>query len=304
MPPILNIGSLNIDRVFSVEHITSPGETISSTSLAVFAGGKGANQSVALARAGVQVAHAGKVGADGQWLIERLGQEGVDTRHIKVSEFPTGQAMIHVDKVGQNASVLLAGANRQLGPLEIDEALDDSGPDSWLLVQNETSGVGHAISSAKRRGMRVALNPAPLDAEVLRYPLDQLDLICVNESEAAALVSRGSSQEVMAALLARWPRCEIVLTLGAGGVLHGASGKQLHVPARKVEAVDTTAAGDTFNGAFAVALAEGATLEDAALFANAAGAISVTRPGAQNSVPTRAEVETLLATRRSNACLR
>ncbi len=206
-PTVYNLGSLNIDRVFRVAHIVRPGETLASTSLAEFAGGKGANQSVALARAGARVVHIGKIGADGVWLRDRLAAEGVDVGSIAVGTAPTGQAIIQVDDAGQNAIVLLSGANAEITPEEIDAALAVAPAGSWLLAQNETSGVAHAIQAAKRRGLRVAFNPAPLDERVADYPLDLVDLLCVNETEAAVL--RGGAVR---------PAGDILLTLGSRGV--------------------------------------------------------------------------------------
>ena len=177
---VLNLGSLNIDRVFRVRTIVRPGETIASHALDVFAGGKGANQSVALARAGARVAHAGKLGADGAWLLEKLAREGVDTSRVLVGQGPTGQAIIQVDDAGQNAIVLKSGENHAITPDEIDVWLDGWKPGTWLLVQNEISSVGHAIGRAKQRGLCVAFNPAPIDDRVGQYPLDLVDLLCVN----------------------------------------------------------------------------------------------------------------------------
>ncbi|MBI3838528.1 MAG: ribokinase [Planctomycetia bacterium] len=288
--PILNFGSLNIDRVLRVGHIARPGETIAGTSLGVFAGGKGANQSVALARAGAQVAHAGKIGADGAWLLEKLSEEKVDTRWARVDGGTTGQAMIQVDDAGQNAIVLLAGANREIAPNEIDEALADFPAESWFLVQNETSSVGHAIQSAKARGMRVALNPAPFDSQVLEYPLDQVDLLCVNESEGAAMTGANAPRVIVAELAARLPKCEILLTLGSAGVLYRGASGPIHLAAPQVQAVDTTAAGDTFLGYFLAGRCGELGLRESLELACRAAALCVTRPGAMDSIPRLDEV--------------
>jgi ribokinase len=287
---ILNFGSLNIDRVFRVGRIARPGETIASTSLGVFAGGKGANQSVALARAGAQVSHAGKVGADGRWLLDKLGQEKIDTRWVRVSHGATGQAMIQVDDQGQNAIVLLAGANHEISPDEIDEALADFPVDSWLLVQNETSQVAHAIQSAKARGMRVAFNPAPFDSGVLNYPLDHLDLVCVNESEAAAMAGAAAPEQIAAALAGEFPKCEILITLGSAGVLYRGASGQIQVPAPKVDAVDATAAGDTFLGYFLAGRCRELGVRESLELGCRAAALCVTRPGAMDSIPRLDEV--------------
>ena len=160
---ILNLGSLNIDRVLAVPRVVRGGETLASSSLAVFAGGKGLNQSVALARAGARVAHVGKIGADGRWLLEKLASEGIDTSAVRESAGPSGQAMIQVDSAGQNAIVIVGGANQEITAEEIDEALARFPIAEWLLAQNETSGVEHAIRRARQRGLRVAFNPAPFD---------------------------------------------------------------------------------------------------------------------------------------------
>ncbi len=288
--PILNFGSLNIDRVFRVGHIARPGETIAGTSLAVFAGGKGANQSVALARAGAQTAHAGKIGTDGRWLLDKLRQEKVDTRWVRVGDGATGQALIQVDDTGQNAIVLLAGANHEISPGEVDEALADFPAESWLLVQNETSSVAHAIQTAKARGMRVAFNPAPFDDRVLEYPLDQLDLCCVNETEGAAMAGAGPSEQIAAALACQLPNCDILLTLGSAGVLYRGAAGQIHVAAPQVDAIDTTAAGDTFLGYFLAGRCRELGLRENLELACRAAALCVTRPGAMDSIPRLDEV--------------
>jgi ribokinase len=287
---ILNLGSLNIDRVFEVDHIVAPGETIGSRSLCVFAGGKGANQSVALARAGVEVAHAGKIGPDGQWLLEKLARENVDTRWVRVGSGPSGQAMIQVAGDGQNAIVVIGGANYEITPQEVDESLASFCADDWLLVQNETSAVEHAIRAAKQRGMRVALNPAPFDSRVEQYPLEQLDLLCVNQSEGAAMTGQTAPQAIRTALAARLRGCEIVLTLGPAGVIgHGPDGP-MRSDACRVIAVDTTAAGDTFLGYYLAGRTGGLGSHESLERACRAAALCVTRPGAMDSIPRLDEV--------------
>ena len=288
--PILNLGSLNIDRVFRVRHIARPGETIAGTSFDLVAGGKGANQSVALARAGAHVLHAGKVGPDGAWLVQKLAQNGVDTRSIRVGSEPTGQAVIQVDERGENAIVLFAGANREISPGEVDEALDRAPRDTWLLVQNETSAVKQAILAARQRGLRVAFNPAPCDTAVLEYPWDQVDLLCVNETEGAVLAGDADPEKIIETLSARAPRSEIVLTLGADGVQYRQGRAQIRLPARHVEAVDTTAAGDTFLGYYLALRSQGREPRECLEVATSAAALCVTRPGAMDSIPRLDEV--------------
>jgi ribokinase len=282
-PLVYNLGSLNIDRVLRVAQIARPGETIAASSLAEFAGGKGANQSVALARAGAAVIHLGKVGADGIWLRDKLAGEGVDTRFVVVGNSPTGQAMIQVDDAGQNSIVLLAGANAEITAGEIETALSQAVAGSWLLVQNETSGVAHAMQAAKQRGLRIAFNPAPFDDRVATYPLELVDLLCVNETESIPF--RGCLKK-------RLGDCEILLTLGAAGATLQSALVEFHVSAPKVAVVDTTAAGDTLLGYFLAARLRQLPAEQCLAIANAAAGLCITRAGAMDSIPRWSEVFT------------
>ncbi len=212
-PIIYNLGSLNLDRVFRVPHIASPGETLAASSLTTYPGGKGANQSVALARAGARVVHIGRIGTDGQMLRERLADEGVDVRHVvEMSDTPSGQAIIQVDDQGQNSIVILAGANGAITAADIEAALADAPACSWLLAQNETSCVGDAMRLAKQRGLKVAFNPAPADERVRGYPAELVDLWCLNEMEHRLLHDLlprelASDQEVLLTRGAGGPRC-------------------------------------------------------------------------------------------------
>lgn len=293
---IYNLGSLNIDRVFRVDHIARPGETIAAQSVATFAGGKGANQSVALARAGAHVIHMGCVGADGRHLVERLESEGVDTRFVRTTAGFTGQAIIQVDDRGENAIVLSPGANDQITPGDVDRALANATGDSWLVVQNETSAVAHAIKAAHARGMRIALNPAPLDDRAREYPLQLVHLLCVNETESAGLIGyapagRISPERTLAALRER-TRGHVLLTLGdAGAWLDGPAGTWQQDALRVSEVVDTTAAGDTFFGYFLAAFAAGMEPKACLQRACRAAALCVTRPGAMDAIPFAREVE-------------
>lgn len=287
---ILNLGSLNIDRVFRVPRIVGPGETIASHSVEIFAGGKGANQSVALAHAGAEVVHAGKIGPDGRWLLDKLRQCGVDTSAVNEGDSPTGQAIIQVDDAGQNAIVVLGGANAEITDDDVDRALDNCPQATWLLVQNETSAVGHAIASAKERGLCVALNPAPMNDRVRHYPLELVDLLCVNLSEAAALSGKSEIDEIVESLSAAWPRCEIVITLGAdGAILAGPQGR-VRSAGRRVTPVDTTAAGDTFLGYYLASRSREISIAESLGIACRAAALCVTRLGALDSIPHRDEV--------------
>ena len=287
---VVNLGSLNIDRVFRVAHIAAPGETIAAESLEVFAGGKGLNQSIALARAGALVFHAGKIGADGGWLLDKLKAEGVDVRGVRVGDAPTGQAIIQVDRAGENSILLWPGANAEITPAEIDAALSDVPRGGWLLVQNETSAVDHAIRRAKQLGLRVALNPAPLDGRVSSYPLELVDLLCVNQIEGGALSGVEAPQDIAGALAERLPRAEVLLTLGAAGALYRCGPQSLAEPALQVAVCDTTAAGDTFLGYFLASRIAGDDPGRSLARACHAAALAVTRPGASDSIPYAAEL--------------
>lgn len=287
---VWNLGSINLDRVFQVPRIVRPGETLASRSVATFAGGKGANQSIALARAGAKVRHIGRVGEDGRWLLERLASEGVNVSHIQVAAEPTGQAIIQVDETGQNAIVLDPGANHAITRDDIERALAASRPGDWFLTQNETSQVADAIRIAKARGLRVAFNPAPMTDSVLDCPLEVVDLLVVNETEAAVLTGLEDAQDQLRSCIERWPNCEVVLTRGAQGALARGSNWHLAQAASKTQVVDTTAAGDTFLGYYLAGLVEGRSPPERLAWACRAAACCVGKPGASDSIPRRQEV--------------
>ncbi|MBP5232403.1 MAG: ribokinase, partial [Planctomycetes bacterium] len=197
---ILNFGSLNVDRVFQVAHFVRPGETLGSSGYAVHAGGKGANQSAALALAGAPVWHAGRVGADGDWLLRLLADKGVDVSLVVVGEEPTGQAVIQVDAHGENALLLDGGANRAIASGQIASTLAHFGPGDVVLLQNEISRLGEIIAAAAAKGLKVWLNPAPFDEGVARLPLDKVSTVVVNETEGRGLagLADGDAEAVLA----------------------------------------------------------------------------------------------------------
>lgn len=283
---ILNFGSLNIDYVYRVTHVARPGETLAARSRQVFAGGKGANQSVALARAGAEVFHAGLVGGDGRWLIDRLESFGADASLVRVSrDGQSGSAFIQVADDGENAIVLHPGTNREITREQIDDALGRFGEGDTLLLQNEINEVAYLITEAKRRDMKVVLNPAPMSPDVLECPLREVDLLIVNETEGRALTGKRTEDDVMAEL----PAWENVLTLGSHGVRYSGN-ERVFLPAEQVPAVDTTAAGDTFIGYFLAGRGEGMSVRESLQLASRAAAICCTRAGAIDSIPARGEV--------------
>ncbi len=290
---VVCIGSLNIDHVYRVDHLVRPGETIASSEYQVFAGGKGANQAAALARAGAVVSLAGHIGAEGAWLVDRLRRLGVDTQWTRVVDVPTGHAIIQVDAEGQNSIVLYAGANRTLTGEWAEGVLARFAPGDVLLLQNEVNGVPELIAAGRRHGLQVCLNPAPCGPEVNAYPLDQVDLLVVNETEAASLVGPGAAEDQLARLGARYPAATTVLTLGPNGAWARSPSATAYEPAARVRVVDTTGAGDTFLGFFLAALGDGLSLDRCLRRASVAAGLCVSRVGATDSVPTSGEVDAL-----------
>lgn len=287
---ILNFGSLNIDHVYAVDHFVRPGETLASLSYRRFCGGKGLNQSIALAHAGAQTFHAGMIGADGDFLRARLEQAGADTRFLRLCPTETGHAIIQVDRHSENCIILNGGANQAITAELISEVFAFFAPGDVLLLQNEISAMPEIIRAGRARGMRVVFNPAPMSPQVSGYPLELVDTFILNETEAQELSGEAEPQNALAALIARFPAATFVITLGKEGALCR-SGAQMHtVPAPKVNAVDTTAAGDTFIGFFLAALTTGADVPAALARGCAAAAVCVTRPGAADSIPQAQEV--------------
>lgn len=291
MLQILNFGSLNIDHVYQVEHLARPGETVASTGYRVFAGGKGANQSAALALAGAKVFHAGQVGPEGGWVVAKLAGLGVEMRFTRVVEVPTGHALIQVEASGQNSIVLFPGANRQVSREHLDQVLEHFAKGDILLLQNEIDQIPNLILQGHKRGLRVCLNPAPCGPEVTGYPLHLVDLLVLNETEAAQLVGEGSPPEQLVRLSSGYPESELLLTCGSLGSWYRTEGQTLHEGAMPVTAVDTTGAGDTFLGYFLASLTVGLPPAERLKRATRAAALCVTRPGAMDSIPTAAEVD-------------
>ncbi|MCL1964982.1 MAG: ribokinase [Firmicutes bacterium] len=289
---ILNIGSMNIDYVYAVPHFVRQGETLSSTDRQVLCGGKGLNQSIALARARLTVYHAGCVGEDGGMLVRSLAENGVDVSLIRRCAEKTGHAIIQVDAAGQNCILLYGGANLKITGAYIDEALSGFSAGDILLVQNEVNLVDHMIRKAKSAGMRVAVNPAPMNENMRLAPLDLADMLFLNEVEAEDLCGAKDPMEQLAALRARYPKAALVLTLGEQGSLYqGPGGEIFRQGAYNVPAVDTTAAGDTYIAYFLAGLAAGHDVPACLRMAAKAAAITVCRMGAAASVPRMEEVQ-------------
>ena len=290
---ILSLGSLNIDLVYSVSHINLEGETLSARERECKQGGKGLNQSVALAQAGAEVFMAGCVGPDGDGLLETLRRAGADTSLIRRIDEPSGHAVIQLADSGANAIIIYGGANVRITPEMIDGALSRFSPGDYILLQNEISCVDYAIRAAKERGLKIAFNPSPISEELPAYPLELVDLFILNELEGQTLAGTDCTDGggIMAALAARFPRAAIVLTLGEKGALYHDSGQDLFCPACRAPVVDTTGAGDTFCGFFLACTMRGVEPRKALETATRASALAIGRKGAAVSIPTLAQVE-------------
>ncbi len=299
MAGVFVVGSINQDFVLKVERRPEPGETVTGAELSFFPGGKGANQAVAAARLGADVAMFGRVGEDpfGEELIKNLRANEVDTSRVEtLSGAPTGSAFITVTPDGENTIIVSPGANRSFGPEEIEAANEDLRRTRVLVAQLEVAveAVETAARAVEEAGGRFLLNLAP-PREVSDALLRRCDPLVVNEHEARFLLgekAQGNPEESAGKLLDLGPR-SAVITLGAEGAILAVGGSAQHFPAPEVEAVDTTGAGDAFVGALAAKLARGAPLEEAVPYAVLAGAAAVTSEGAQGSLPTPEEVEKL-----------
>lgn len=288
---ILNFGSLNLDYTYQLPHIVMPGETITSLDLQVYPGGKGLNQSVALAKAGADVYHAGLIGADGGLLKETCEQSGVNVTFLRTSKTRSGNAIIQVDENGQNSIILYPGANRQITREFVDEVLSGFQEGDVLLLQNEINELPYIIDRAYEKGMQIVLNPSPFDTALQSCNMERVSLFLVNEVEGFQMTGEGEPDQIVRKMQEMYPNAELVLTLGSKGSLFAGKYGIFSQPIFSVKAVDTTGAGDTFTGYFVTAYYERKSPKEALLLAAMASAIAVTRKGAAVAVPTREEVE-------------
>ncbi len=287
---IINFGSINIDHVYRVPHFVKPGETLSSLDLVIGLGGKGANQSAAIARAGVSVAHVGRLFKGDMWAVELLASTGVDTDNIALIEGASGHAIIQVNDQGENAIVLHGGANQSFSIADIELALNHNQQASYLLMQNETNLLAEAFELAHAKGIKIVLNPAPMTSNIKDLPLAKLDTLIVNQGEAAALCGAADMDQIIKQMVALAPQTRVVVTLGGDGAMLLVNGEVTQISSPSVDVVDTTGAGDTFVGYFLAGVAEGMNDHDALQRACVAGSIAVTRQGAIMAIPDISEV--------------
>ena len=292
---ILNIGSMNLDMVYQMDHIVQPGETEASYGMNVFLGGKGINQSVAAAQAGATVFHGGMIGEDGQPFLDACTRYNVDSRYIRQVEGKSGHAIIQIDKNAQNCILLFGGANQRLTEAYVDEVLEGFEAGDILLLQNEVNLLPYMVDKAHAKGMQIALNPSPFNEKLNEVDMGKISIFLLNEVEGFQVTGVTEPDAIIARLLELYPHARIVLTLGKDGAVYADQEQKHFQPIFKVQAVDTTAAGDTFTGYFLACLCEGMPISEVLKRSAKASSIAVSRPGAVPSIPCRAEVEQALA---------
>lgn len=290
---VLSYGSLNIDRVYSVPHMVRPGETMSSTAYNEYVGGKGLNQSIALARSGMKVYHAGAVGSDGEVLLETLKEDQINIEFVKQTQEKSGHAIIQVDDSGQNSILLFSGANFSILEEDVEGVFDHFASGDILLIQNEINCLKQIIDLADKKGMRIFFNPSPFNEDIFNLPLEKIDWFLLNEIEAQQITQMEVRDDdlLVSILKEHFPQANFVITLGEQGSMCSMGDKLYRQSIYPTEVVDTTGAGDTFTGYFISTLLETGALDKALDVASKASSISVSRKGASSSIPYKEEVE-------------
>lgn len=287
---VLNIGSMNLDHVYTVDHIVEPGETQSSTQLQLFLGGKGMNQSVALAKAGVEVYQGGMIGEDGGVFLDACQEYGIHADYIRTVDARTGHAIIQIDKNAQNCILLYGGANQALTEAYVDEVISQFDSGDILLLQNEVNLLPYIVDRGYAQGMKIVLNPSPFDDKLKAVDMTKISLFLLNEIEGYQLTSCREPDAIIDSIRERFPHAAVVLTLGSDGAVYADQSCKHFQPIFPVKAVDTTAAGDTFTGYFIAGLAQGMEIPDILRMSAKASSIAVSRAGAVPSIPYRDEV--------------
>lgn len=276
---IYNLGSINADHFYRVGHLPLPGETLAAAGYSRGLGGKGANMSIAAARAASRVVHVGAVGPDGGWATDYLLESGVLTQHIQRLDVPTGHAIINVDASAENTIVLFPGANREIALASVMAALADAGSQDSFVTQNETNAQADGLRLARSKGMRTVYAAAPFDVAAVQAALPHIDMLVLNEVEAQQL-EQATGQKLTDLGVA-----DVVMTLGAEGCRWFHGKQQQDFAAHKVTPVDTTGAGDTFTGYLLAGLDQGMPMAQAITLAQKAGAVMVTRQGTADVIP-------------------
>lgn len=289
---ILNFGSLNIDRVYKVPHMVRPGETISSSHQADHLGGKGLNQSIALARAGRLVYHAGIIGDDGDILRQALEESKVKIDYLKQIQGKSGHTIIQVDSQGQNSIILAAGSNFAMTQDYVDQVISNFNQGDILLIQNEINELDYIIRQAHQRGITIVFNPSPFEESILQLPLEMISWFFLNEIEAMQITNSQVLDEdlMLNKLKVTYPQAQFLITYGSEGSICYSQGQLYRQDIYETKVVDTTGAGDTFTGYFIASLLDGKGIQTALDIASRASSIAVSREGASPAIPTIKEV--------------
>lgn len=287
---LLNYGSCNIDYVYKLDHIVSSGETESTDGLSVFSGGKGLNQSIAISRAGAKVYHAGAIGVDGDFLLDLLLDSGVDVSNVKRVQSKNGHAIIQVASSGENSIFLYPGSNAMIEKEDIDNVLSYFSKGDVILLQNEISNLDYIIDSALKKEMIIILNPSPINETIYSLDLSKISYLILNEIEAKLISNSSDYLSALEYFKSNYPKLKVVLTLGKFGSVYQDNKLTVSQSSYNVNAVDTTAAGDTFTGYFVSEILKGNKVKTALNIASLASAIAVSREGAAPSIPKYSEV--------------
>lgn len=291
MAQILNFGSLNIDKVYSLDHIVNEGETISAISYNEGMGGKGLNQSIALKRAGADLIHAGFVGEDdGDILLDYMAENEIDFLVEKVSG-NSGHAIIQVDKNANNSIIVEAGANKKIDKSYIDQVLDKFEEGDYLLLQNEISNLQYIVDLASKRKMKIFLNPSPVDESLKTIDFNKIDTLILNETEAYDLSGYENPDQIINYFRKNYKDLNIVLTLGKDGGIYSSKDMEIKFSSFKTKTIDTTGAGDTFLGYFLASISKREDVEKSLKLASLAASLACSKKGAAISIPSLKEVE-------------
>lgn len=290
MKKIVNFGSINIDNVYTLPHIVREGETLRSTNFKKYLGGKGCNQSIALAKAGALVYHAGNISRKDKWIKDKLKEFEINTDFINLVEIDTGHAIVQVSTNGNNAIIINSGANFSVTPKQIKNTISHFNPGDYILLQNEINLIPDIIDIAFENGLKIIFNPAPMNESIKNYPLKKVDLIILNEIEGQTLTEKTKPIEIINQLKNDFQYVDLLLTLGGKGAIFSGLYGIVDISAEKVEVIDSTGAGDTFIGYFLREWINDVPIDTCLKKATKAAAISVTRKGSSDSIPFKYEL--------------
>ena len=283
---ILNFGSINKDFVYLVDDFVQPGETISSNSHDIFLGGKGLNQSVALAHAGVSIYHAGCIDKKDSSIIEELNNWGVNTENILGLEKPTGHAIIQVNKKGENSIIIHGGTNHSITSHQIDSCLKKFKTGDILVLQNEINNIEEIINKGYKKGMKIFFNPAPFSKNILNYSLKKVHTIIFNQSEGNGLsMGNYTPKKILEIISKKYPSSNLLITLGEKGSIFKNKNNIITTDAIRVKSIDTTAAGDTYIGYYIASFSKNQPIKNCMKIASLAASITVTKMGGAISIP-------------------